>query len=289
MDSSRFFRPDLHLHSSFSDGTDTPGMLLQKLRETDTDVFSLTDHDSAAGCREIAALLTPDDPVFIPGVEFSCEDEGGKYHILGYAFAPEASSVRALIQHAHDIRLQKAVSRFSFLEKRWGLSFSEAEKDALLRGSNPGKPHFVALMLQKGMISRKEEGYALFLGEDPVAYISPEAAFTAILDAGGIPVLAHGILADGSAPLSKEEITCRLLRLKEAGLMGAECFYSAYTDSQRAVMLSLAEKYGLLITAGSDYHGENKRVALGQTGLDEPSLLFPFYEAALMRRRGDTI
>ena len=79
-------KPDLHMHSVYSDGTDTPELLLRNVRAAGLDIFALTDHDTAEGCAAVRALLRPGDPVFIGGVEFSCRDGRGKYHVLGYGF-----------------------------------------------------------------------------------------------------------------------------------------------------------------------------------------------------------
>ena len=85
---------DLHIHTTISDGTDTPEELLPLVKEAGLDVFSVTDHDSVKASRIIPPLLKDGDPAFISGVEFSCKDEEGKYHILGYAYDPEAPSIR---------------------------------------------------------------------------------------------------------------------------------------------------------------------------------------------------
>ena len=86
-------RIDLHMHTTVSDGTDSPEGILDKVRSAGLALFSVTDHDAVKGYRIIQALLTPDDPAFLTGVEFSCKDEEGKYHILGYGFDPEAEPI----------------------------------------------------------------------------------------------------------------------------------------------------------------------------------------------------
>ena len=86
MERISFQKPDLHMHSVYSDGTDTPESLLQNVRAAGLDLFALTDHDTAEGGAAVRALLRPGDPAFIGGVEFSCRDGRGKYHVLGYGF-----------------------------------------------------------------------------------------------------------------------------------------------------------------------------------------------------------
>lgn len=136
------------------------------------------------------------------------------------------------------------------------------------------------MMLKKGYVKTKNEGFEVFANyRDTEPALPPEDAISAILRSGGIPVLAHGILADGSGALTEEEITARVERFRAAGLLGLECYYSAFTPRQREIMLNLAEKFSLLVTAGSDYHGTNKAVHLGQTGGPDPRRLQGFYDA----------
>ena len=280
MKQAAFHSPDLHMHSVYSDGTDTPRALLQRVRAAGLDIFALTDHDTAQGCAAVRALLEPGDAAFVAGIEFSCQDGEGKYHVLGYGFDAEKPSIRAAADFAHHIRILKMQNRFGYLARRFGFTFTEEERSQLLALKNPGKPHFVDMMLKKGYVKTKMEGFEAFSGcPDTEPTLSPEEAIDAIIQANGIPVLAHGILADGSKKLSEEEIAGRVVRLKAAGLRGLECYYSAFTPRQREIMLALAERYRLLVTAGSDYHGANKTVSLGQTGGADPVRLQGFYEA----------
>lgn len=280
MKEATFHNPDLHMHSVYSDGTDAPRELLQSVRAAGLDIFALTDHDTAEGCASVRALLEPGDAAFVEGIEFSCRDGQGKYHVLGYGFDAEKPSIRAATDFAHHIRVLKMQNRFGYLAERYGFTFTEEERAQLLALKNPGKPHFAAMLLKKGYVKTKSEGFEVFSGyRDTEPLLTPEDAIDAIARAGGIPVLAHGILADGSKNLSLEEIEGRVARLKAAGLLGLECYYSTFTPRQRECMLTLAERHGMLVTAGSDYHGTNKTVHLGQTGGADPARLQGFYEA----------
>ena len=98
---------DLHMHSTVSDGTDTPEALLGCVRAVGLELFSLTDHDAVKGCEQILALRAADDPRFLPGVEFSCRDEAGKYHILGYGYDAKTEPIRCVVDKGHDLRMKK--------------------------------------------------------------------------------------------------------------------------------------------------------------------------------------
>lgn len=281
MNSNRIFEnPDLHLHSIYSDGTDTPSSLLQKVKAAGIDLFSLTDHDSCDGCVEMQKVLQPDDPAFIYGVEFSCRDGKGKYHILGYGYDPEKSSIIEAVQITHSARLDKAKNRLKYLEDQYGFMFSEEEQNEFFALENPGKPHLAKMMLARGYVTEKSEAFRILGGyHGKERYLSPEEAIDAILFADGIPVLAHGILADGSKVLTEEETEERISRLKVNGLMGVECYYSGFTDLQKHIMLKFAETYNLFVTAGSDYHGANKTVKIGNTNQPSPEVMQRFYKA----------
>lgn len=263
----KYTKPDLHMHSNISDGSDTPSELLQKVREAGLDVFALTDHDSYLGCDEIFANLKEGDPMFIAGIEISCEDELGCYHILGYCYDVSKSSIVNAVEYTHNMRRKKVLNRFRDLEENHNLSFTEEEKNKIMENENPGKPHFISLLIKKGYANTKEEAWSLlntYRGSE--VKLRPEEGIEAIQQADGIPVLAHGILGDGGQMLSAEEMDARVKRLKEFGLMGLECYYSKYTEKDTELMLSLAEKYNLMVTAGSDYHGKRKPVNIGETG-----------------------
>ncbi|MGN0405014.1 MAG: PHP domain-containing protein [Bariatricus sp.] len=281
MNSNKIFKnPDLHMHSIYSDGTDTPSSLLQKVKAAGIDLFSLTDHDSCDGCVEMQKVLQPDDPAFIYGVEFSCRDGKGKYHILGYGYDPEKSSIIEAVQITHSARLDKAKNRLKYLEDQYGFVFSEEEQNEFFALENPGKPHLAKMMLARGYVTEKSEAFRILGGyHGKERYLSPEEAIDAILFADGIPVLAHGILADGSKVLTEEETEERISRLKVNGLMGVECYYSGFTDLQKNIMLKFAETYNLFVTAGSDYHGANKTVKIGNTNQPSPEVMQRFYKA----------
>ena len=132
---------DLHIHSTFSDGTDTPKQILEHAREIGLDLFSITDHDAVKAGPMIRKLRKEGDPVFVTGVEFSCKDENGKYHILGYGYDPEAQAVQSLVEKSHSFRLEKVHARLAFLRDEYGFVFPEKEIEDLFALENPGKPH----------------------------------------------------------------------------------------------------------------------------------------------------
>ena len=262
---------DLHMHSTFSDGTDTPEMLLQHVKEAGITFFSVTDHDSVEAAGLMADIRSVNDPFFISGVEFSCKDEDGQYHILGYAIDPSSRPVRGIVHKAHTIRMDKVVQRLEKLRKDYGILFPPEEVERLLHEPNPGKPHIGNLMVRYGYVESKEQAFREYLNEMriPSGFVRPEEAIRAILDGGGVPVLAHPFYGSGDQLILGMEMEERLQKLIRFGLEGTEAYYSGFTEKMTREMLGMAERYGLYVTAGSDYHGTNKLVKLGETGLEE--------------------
>ncbi len=264
---------DLHTHTMVSDGTDSPETLLVRAREAGLDMFSLTDHDAVKGCRILRALRTAEDPLFVTGVEFSCKDEEGKYHILGYGYDPDSAPMRQVVAAGHAYRMKKLRARLDYLKAEFGIAFPDAEIEGLMALDNPGKPHIGNLMVKYGFAGSKDAAIRDFINKArfPSQYVRPEEAIRGILAGGGVPVLAHPAYGDGDQIIVGEAMDLRLRRLMDFGLQGVEAYYSGFTPVLRKAMLDFAEKYGLYVTAGSDYHGQNKMIELGDTGLDRAS------------------
>ena len=261
------------MHTTVSDGTDTPEEILQKVKEAGIGLFSVTDHDAVKGCGIIREVLAEGDPAFVNGVEFSCRDDEGKYHILGYGYDPAAPSMRKLISASHRMRMKKIRGRLEELRDRFGFTFPEDEIKQLLALDNPGKPHIANLMVKYGYTETKEEAIKKFINQVrfPDLFLLPEEAIRGVLEGGGIPVLAHPFYGSGDELILGDEMDERLRKLLGYGLQGVEVFYSGFTTKLRNEMLGLAERYDLYVTAGSDYHGGNKLVILGDTGLTDPA------------------
>ena len=264
---------DLHMHTVISDGTDQLSEILHAVKETGIDLFSVTDHDAIKGGAEMPALLSPGDPAFITGVEFSCRDDEGKYHILGYGYDPDGSSINAVVEKGHSLRMEKTQARLDFIRDRYGFEFSEEDVSQLMSLDNPGKPHIGNLMAKYGYAESKDVAIHDYLNKMNFrdAYVRPEEAIEGILGSGGIPVLAHPIYGDGEELILADELETRILRLMNFGLKGVEGFYSGFSDKNVTELIGLAEIFDLYVTAGSDYHGANKLILLGDTSLYDMS------------------
>ena len=231
----------------------------------------MTDHDAIKAAGIIPGILSDGDPAFLPGVELSCRDGEGKYHILGYGYDPAAEPINTVVSDGHRRRIDKVKYRLDALRKEYGFTFPDKELEKLFSLYNPGKPHIGNLMVKLGYVKTRDEAIRDYLNiiRTPSVYLRPEEAIEAILASRGVPVLAHPTYGSGEELILGEEMDERLKRLTGFGLRGLEIFYSGFTEKIRAQLLGLAEQYDLYITAGSDYHGGNKLIELGDTGLEE--------------------
>ena len=264
---------ELHLHTTLSDGTDTLEEIIRKVSAAGIDLFSVSDHDSIRAGVAVPELLNEDAPAFIRGVEFSCKDEKGKYHILGYGYDPSIPGIGEVVAKGHSLRMKKTYARLQFLQDEFGFSFPQSAIDELLKNDNPGKPHIAAMMVKYGYATDVQQAIKEFINKKSFAnvHVAPEEAIQGILQSGGIPVLAHPAYGDGDDLILGEELDERIQYLMGFGLAGLEAYYSGFSIKIQQQVLELAEKHGLYVTAGSDYHGRNKLVILGDTNLDDIS------------------
>ena len=171
----------------------------------------------------------------------------------------------------HLYRMDKLNKRLDFIASEFGFTFPSKEIDKLHALSSPGKPHIANLMVKYGYAVDKKDAIDNYLNKKsfPGDYVRPEEAIRGILGSGGVPVLAHPAYGSGDQLILGDEMDKRLKKLIGFGLQGMETFYSGFTPKIEKEMIGFAEKYDLYMTAGSDYHGRNKLIPLGDTNLPD--------------------
>lgn len=258
---------DLHIHTTASDGSDTPGALAEKIAAAGLKLFSVTDHDTIDGALAMAPLV-PRGVRYIPGVEFSCTDPTGKCHILGYGCDPAHPAFRAALEEGRQLRLEKMRLRVQRLEQDFGVVLTDAEADWLWSHNSPGKPHLAQILLKRGLADNKDDAFRRYLKSVPGRdRIDAKTAVEAINASGGFPVWAHPLGGEGQKRLSPEKFEGLLEVLIGCGIRGMECHYSRYSPVESAFLVSKARERGLTVTGGSDYHGTNKQgIDLGGLG-----------------------
>ena len=260
---------DLHIHTSASDGSDSPAELARKVWDRGLTLFSVTDHDTIDGALAMEALV-PEGVGYIRGVEFSCLFPGGQCHILGYGYDPEHPAFRAALTEGAELRREKLRRRLDHLREKFGIEFTQEELCWMSSRKSPGKPHLGKLLMERGLAADMNTAIKTYLSGVPGRdRIEAQTAINAIRASGGIAVWAHPLGGEGERRLTDEEFEARLESLLAMGIQGLECLYSRYTRTESGLLLSHARSHGLIATGGSDYHGFHKKgIALGQLGAE---------------------
>lgn len=280
---------DLQMHSTHSDGTDSPRRLVELAVEAGLGAMALTDHDTTTGLPEARTAAAELGIQFISGVEITCEYGGKSMDMLGYCFDSGADGLQqklARIQEGRRLRNLDIIGKLNALGHEITYDEVAAEADKA-DGKIVGRPHFATVMIRKGIVQERQEAFDKFLAEGGAAYVpklavSPEECVQMLKEAGGLAVLAHPKLV--RFPKGKD-IRDLLGALKDAGLAGLECYYSLHSPEETAMYLELAREFNLLVTGGSDYHGGNKPEIKVGTGMGELRVPMACAEALLAQRR----
>ncbi len=266
---------DLHAHTSRSDGVLEPTVLVRDIATAGVRYLSITDHDSLAAYRELAAAGADAIPAgleLIPGVEINAISRGiplvdGELHVLGFGMDPdddEFESALALQRQARRIRFQQTVTRLAEI----GLPIDpQVEWVDLTRDDALGRPTIARALIAAGYADTVEDAFRRLIGWGSPAYVpreglGPRDAITVIRAAGGLPVLAHFSEAPSAMPL--------LAELKEIGLGGLEVYYRSFEPETVTLVADVARRLGLVATGGSDYHGDLMTYAEAHAALNVP-------------------
>lgn len=255
---------DLHVHSTYSDGTLTPKELVDLARTKKLSAFALTDHDTTEGLDEaisyaekLKAEGIKDVPRVIKGIELSTDLNGKDVHIVGLFIDTESMAFKKYIKDFVDARENRNIKMCQKLNEHGiGITYEDLKThpDTIVT-----RAHFAAWLLEHGFVKSKWEAFDKYIGNGKPCYVSrekvtPEKAVELILAADGVPILAHPILYKLSASKLDDLVNI----LKEKGLMGIEALYSTYSLDDERKIRRLANKYHLLLSGGSDFHGTNK-------------------------------
>ncbi|MBQ8592592.1 MAG: Cof-type HAD-IIB family hydrolase [Lachnospiraceae bacterium] len=249
---------DLHVHSNKSDGSLTPTELVHYALEKGLSAFALTDHDTTAGIEEALAAVKGKPIEVIPGIEFSTEYEGKDIHILGLYINCNAPVFKAHIQSFVDSRILRNQKMCARLQEA-GIDISYEKLLSEFPGAVITRAHYARFLLKYGYVKSLPEAFDRYVGDHcpyfvPREKVTPKQAVKLILEADGVPILAHPVLYH----MSDARLDKLVASLKEAGLVGLEAVYATYNASEERQMRALASKYDLLISGGSDFHGAAK-------------------------------
>ena len=254
----------MHTHSNKSDGSFSPTELVDYAVAKGLRAVALTDHDTIDGLEEAVfhteALRQAGKSSIevVPGIEFSTKHGEKDVHIVGLYIAYDAPKFRARLQAFVDSRTGRNIKMCRNLQEA-GIDITyeklkERNPDAVIT-----RAHYASFLFEEGYVKSRQDAFAKYLGDHtkyfvPREKVTPAQAVELILQVGGIPILAHPPLYH----MGRERLDRLVSSLKDVGLMGIESLYSTYTKQDERDMRNLADKYDLLLSGGSDFHGGNK-------------------------------
>jgi 3',5'-nucleoside bisphosphate phosphatase len=256
---------DLHLHTTASDGVCSPSELVDMAWRAGIRTMSVTDHDTVASVAEVSGLARNAGIAFVPGIEITAVHEGRDVHILGYFIDPENVPFGEFLLRQREDRVRRLcemVDRLSEMGKPIDREKVLAKKDA---GGSLGRPLVARALVKAGHAVDVRQAFDELIGEGKPAFVPrvgppPAEVVRIIALAGGVASLAHpGIL-------KRDDLIPALV---ESGLPALEAFHSDHDAETTGRYLALAERLGLAVSGGSDYHGEpiRRRSAFGKIGL----------------------
>ncbi len=280
-------RIDLHLHTTYSDGSRSPADVLALAKAAGVSALAITDHDTVDGLPDALEAGAALGIEVIQGIEISSRYGDTELHILGYFVDRHDTE---LLHRLAQLRASRHRRNPRIIEKLngLGLALTYEEVKALAGADSVGRPHIARVLMEKSYVTSAKEAFDRYLAQGAAAYVprelpEPTEAIAWIRMAGGLPVLAHPswVKANGAGLLKLCEI------LKAEGLAGLEVHYSTHKPQQTADYLSVAKRLDLLVTGGSDFHGLTKpdiEVGVGRGNLRVPEkLLEPLKKAAAVQ------
>ncbi len=267
---------DLHMHSNFSDGSDSPTQLVEKAKQLGLTAIALTDHDTIDGIPEFLEAGERLGIHTVPGVEISVDTKlpnNGHMHMLGLFIDPKGKKLKETLDYLRtqrNLRAEKIIRKLNEL----GVNITLEELLEEAGEGSIGRPHVAKILVRKGVVGSIQEAFDIYLAKGKPAYmdkvkLGEEDAIQMIHDAGGFAILAHPHLMNYP---TFEEARERIMQLREIGLDGFEIYYSTMPEEYTRGLIELAQAEGFVVSGGSDYHGANKdNIEMG-TGLGNLSV-----------------
>ena len=256
---------DLHIHTTASDGSLTPTQVVQLARKKGFSLIAVTDHDTMGGVAEALEAGKKYNVDVVPGVEIS-SGVTLEVHMLGYGMSPDHPVMKAMMEDMRAARVERMERIIENLQKM-GVPITVEEVEAVADGAI-GRPHIAQVLIAHGLVPDVRTAFREYIGVGAKAYVerrkmTSEQVIANIRDAGGVPVLAHG----GLLRISEVELNQWIDSMAKKGLMGLECYHNAHTPQMERLLRAAAERNGLLVTGGSDFHGASRPDVEMGTGL----------------------
>lgn len=244
---------DLHLHTVFSDGTYTPEELISETKKSGLSCIAVVDHDTVDGLTPTIEIAESEGIEVLPGIELTAEYDGLEIHILGYLIDYKREDLMEKLGSLKQNRIERV---YKILDKLndMGVKLKPQDVFDIAKQGTVGRLHIARVMVKWGWVNSVAGAFQKYIGEKCPAYVcgfrfSPSEAIKLIREVKGIPVLAHPY------SLNRDDLIYEFI---DCGLMGLEVYYPEHTHSMVNFYLGLAEKFNLLVTGGSDCHGNAK-------------------------------
>jgi predicted metal-dependent phosphoesterase TrpH len=249
---------DLHCHSDFSDGSESPAHVVELAASAGCSTLALTDHDVLDGLRDARARADDLGVRLVDGCEVSCVIGRGTMHVLCYFIPPTGGPLQDELSRLRDDRGRRNVEMADRLAAL-GLPITLDEVTEEANGRGVGRPHFAAVLVRAGVVGSIQEAFDRFLAKGRPGYVGKSrvdiSEIVALAHAsGGVAALAHPL----SLELDRAELERAARGYAEQGLVGIECYYARYDQETRRELVALARRCGLVPTGGSDFHGSYK-------------------------------
>lgn len=273
---------DLHVHSHYSDGSMSPSLLVGAAQRLGLAALSITDHDTIDGFGEALEAGAGAGIEIVPGLELSVTLDESSVHLLGYFFDCADAGLAAVLgrlQEGRKNRNSAILARLNVL----GIAISEEELAAISGQGQSGRPHIASLLVKKKVVGSMDEAFCRYLARGGKAYQSryvlpAKEAIEVVQQAGGLVFLAHPQQLEKAG----KDVAAIVARLRHLGLDGVEVYYPTHSRAFRKKMLSIAKRLGLLVSGGSDYHGDIRPgTALASGGYLVPGQLLKEMKARL--------
>jgi hypothetical protein len=244
---------DLHLHTIFSDGTYTPSELITESKNCGLSAISVVDHDTVESIEPIREAAKTSDIEILPGIELSAEHKGHEVHILGYLIDYSNKNLIEKLAFLNKNRIER-IYKITDKLKSIGLNISPEAVFDIAGKATVGRLHVARALVKEGLVCSVFEAFQKFIGDKCPAYylgfkFSVSEAIRLVRDAGGISVLAHPY------SINNDDFIREFI---DDGVMGIEVYYPEHSQSMINFYLDLARRHNLLITGGSDCHGDAK-------------------------------
>jgi len=267
-------KADFHVHTNYSDGVFSPEKIIDTALEAGLEAIALTDHDNILSYdvaqKYLKNIGKENELEIIQGVEINTLYKNYEVHILGYFMNSEDEDFKTLIKNQQEARVKQTLEIIDLLDKKEGIKISfDSIKAQVAEGGSIGRPHIAKAITSAGGTSSVMDAYSKYINDNSPVYVqrktvTPQDAVEIIYDAGGVPVIAHPHDIDIAEDLIKD--------LMSYGLRGIEAYHRKHSPAVVEYFSSMAEKFGLIVTGGSDFHAPsllNGQILLGKHFIPE--------------------